>query len=248
VTSLNLGSAPFSATLEARPGMPYGQIVGYDFVYDAHGNKLVGTDGQYLQSAQVKPLGSILPEFTGGVSTTLSYKGLSLYALFDFQKGGHLFSLTNMWGTYDGTLAITAANGVRDSGLIVPGVKQTGTDAQGNPISDGTKNDVRVAAIDYYQNGSGNGYFGPQKQNVYDASFVKFRELRLMYALPAKLFANTPIRGISLGLIARNIAILKKNVPNIDPEVSTNSGNIQGFEGGAKPTERSIGFNVSVKF
>lgn len=248
VTSLNLGTAPFAATLEARPGMPYGQIVATDFVYDNHGNKIVGSDGQYLVSSTVKPLGSILPEFTGGVSTTLSYKGLSLYALFDFQKGGNLFSITNMWGSYDGTLASTAANNVRETGLIVPGVKQTGTDADGNPTSDGTKNDVRVAAIDYYQNGTGNGYFGPAKQNVYDASFVKFRELRLMYALPSKLFDRSPIRGISLGFIARNIAILKKNVPNIDPESATNSGNVQGFEGGAKPTERSMGFNISVKF
>ena len=156
-----------------------------------------------------------------------------------------------MWGQYDGTLAITAANNVRDSatgGLVLKGVNLTGYDAKGNPTTDGTANTTRISAIDYYQNGSGNGYFGPQKQNVYDASFVKFRELRLMYAIPSKFFEKTPIRGISFGIIARNIAILKKNVPNIDPEVSTNAGNIQGFEGGSKPTERSIGFNVSVKF
>ena len=252
ITSLNLGSAPFSATLEARPGMAYGQIVGYDYAYDAHGNKIVDpSDGNYVKAAQVSPLGSILPDFTGGVSTTLAFKGVSLYALFDFQKGGHIFSLTNMWGQYDGTLAITAANNVRDSatgGLVLKGVNLTGYDAKGNPTTDGTANTTRISAIDYYQNGSGNGYFGPQKQNVYDASFVKFRELRLMYAIPSKFFEKTPIRGISFGIIARNIAILKKNVPNIDPEVSTNAGNIQGFEGGSKPTERSIGFNVSVKF
>ncbi|MBS1595520.1 MAG: SusC/RagA family TonB-linked outer membrane protein [Bacteroidetes bacterium] len=255
VTSLNLGTAPFAATLEARPGMAYGQIVATDFVYDSHGNKIVGPDGQYLVSPNVKPLGSILPDFTGGVSTTLSYKGLSLYALFDFQKGGKLFSITNMWGQYDGTLAITAANNVRETGLIVPGVKQAldgaGNpilDSKGNPTSDGTPNDVRVSAIDYYQNGTGNGYFGPARQNVYDASFVKFRELRLMYQLPSKLFQNTPIKGVSIGIIGRNLAILKKNVPNVDPEAATNAGNVQGFEGGTKPTERSIGFSASVKF
>jgi hypothetical protein len=228
--------------------MAYGQIVGYDFAYDKNGNKIVDGNGNYVKTSQVQPLGSILPDYTGGVSTTLSYKGLSLYVLFDFQHGGHLFSMTNMWGTYDGTLAITAANGVREKGLVLPGVKLTGYDAQGNATSDGTKNTTSISAIDYYQNGSGNGYFGPQRVNVYDASFVKLREIRLMYALPAKIFERTPIRGISLGFVARNLAILMKNVPNIDPESATSTSNIQGFEGGAKPAERSMGFNVSVKF
>jgi TonB-linked SusC/RagA family outer membrane protein len=255
VTSLSLGEAPFSCTLEAREGMAYGQIVGYDFVYDSKGNKIVGPDGNYVKTSQVVPMGSILPDFTGGLSTTLAYKGLSLYVLFDFQKGGHLFSMTNMWGTYDGTLAPTAANGVRETGLVLSGVNQA-FDPSGNPIldskgnatSDGTKNTTNISAINYYQNGSGNGYYGPQRVNVYDASFVKLREVRLMYALPSKMFERSPIRGISFGLIARNLAILFKNVPNIDPEAASSTSNIQGFEGGAKPAERSIGFNVSVKF
>jgi hypothetical protein len=69
-----------------------------------------------------------------------------------------------MWGTYDGTLAITAANNVRDSatgGLVLKGVNLTGYDSKGNPTTDGTPNTTKISAIDYYQNGSGNGYFGP---------------------------------------------------------------------------------------
>jgi len=256
VNSLQLGSDGFGrATIEAIPGLPYGQIVGYDFVYDSKGNKIVGPDGNYLSTAATKPLGSILPAFTGGVSTTLEYKGLSLYTLFDFQKGGNIFSETNMWGEYDGTLAITAANGVRVNGLVAPGMAElvdgSGApilDSKGNIQSTGHANTVNISAINYYQNGSGNGFYGPTKQNVYDASFVKLREIKLMYALPSKLFANSPIRGISIGFIGRNLAILKKNVPNIDPEVANSTGNVQGIDGGVKPTERSMGFNFSVKF
>jgi hypothetical protein len=69
-----------------------------------------------------------------------------------------------------------------------------------------------------------------------------------MYAIPEKFFAKSPIRGISIGFVGRNLAILKKDVPNIDPESANTSGNLQGIEGGAKPTERSMGFNVQVKF
>jgi hypothetical protein len=163
--------------------------------------------------------------------------------------------MTNMWGAYDGTLAITAANSIRVNGLVVPGVVEavdgSGNpilDSKGNPTSSGVKNTTNISAIGFYQNGTGQSFSGPGSTNVYDASFVKLREIKLMYTLPSKLFENSPIRGISIGVVARNLAILKKNVPNIDPETANTTGNIQGIEGGVKPTERSMGFNLSVKF
>ena len=163
--------------------------------------------------------------------------------------------MTNMWGSYDGTLAITAANSIRVNGLVVPGVVEA-VDGSGNPILDkngnatssGVKNTTNISALAFYQNGSGQSFSGPGSTNVYDATFVKLREIKLMYALPAKLFANSPIRAISIGLVGRNLAILKKDIPNIDPESTATAGNVQGIEGGAKPTERSMGFNLSVKF
>jgi TonB-linked SusC/RagA family outer membrane protein len=256
VNSLTLSSDGFGVMqLEAIPGMAYGQIVTTDFVYDKNGNKIVDATGNYVKTAAPKAIGSILPDFTGGVSTTLAYKGLSLYVLVDYSKGGKIFSMTNMWGSYDGTLAITAANNIRVNGLVVPGVVEaldgSGNpilDKNGNPTSSGVKNTTNISAIGFYQNGSGQSFSGPGATNVYDASFVKLREIKLMYALPAKLFENSPVRGVSIGLVGRNLAILKKNIPNVDPETANTAGNVQGIEGGVKPTERSMGFNVSVKF
>ena len=256
VNSLTLGVDGFGVmALEAIPGKAYGQIVTTDYVYDNKGNKIVDLNGNYVKTATTQPVGSILPDFVGGVSTTLAYKGLSLYVLIDYSKGGKIFSMTNMWGSYDGTLAITAANSIRVNGLVVPGVVEavdgSGNpilDSKGNPASSGVKNTTNISAINFYQNGSGNSFGGPGVTNVYDATFVKLREIRLMYALPAKLFEKSPIRGISIGFVARNLAILKKTIPNIDPESANTAGNVQGIEGGVKPTERSMGFNFSVRF
>jgi TonB-linked SusC/RagA family outer membrane protein len=255
VSSLTLNQDGFGIMqVEAIPGLAYGQIVTTDYVYDKNGNKIVDLTGNYVKTAQEKPIGSILPEYVGGVSTTLAFKGLSLYVLIDYSKGGKIFSMTNMWGKYDGTLAITAANSIRVNGLVVPGVVEavdgTGApilDANGNPTSSGVKNTQNISAYNYYFNGSG-AFYGPGTTNVYDATFVKLREIKLMYAIPEKFFAKSPIRGISIGFVGRNLAILKKDVPNIDPESANTSGNLQGIEGGAKPTERSMGFNVQVKF
>lgn len=241
----------FGPTLEARVGEAYGTIMGYDFVYDANGNKI--TDGGiYVTTPEVVPLGSVLADFTGGFSSAFSYKGLSLFVLFDFQKGGALFSLSNMWGKYSGileeTTIETTINGVTDNirehGIIVDGVVGT-QDADGNWTSDGTPNaDVIDAQTHFFLN---QGYV-VHAADIYDASFLKFREARLTYTFPNKWFQKTTFRDLSLSLVGRNLAILSRNIPNVDPEAALSSGNVQGYEGGQLPTERSIGINLNVKF
>ena len=78
----------------------------------------------------------------------------------------------------------------------------------------------------------------------YDASFVKLREMRLDYSLPGDMVDGTPFSNVSIGVFGRNLAILHKNVPHIDPEVATSASNVQGFEGGQLPAERTIGVNL----
>ncbi|MBL0103872.1 MAG: SusC/RagA family TonB-linked outer membrane protein [Bacteroidetes bacterium] len=242
--SLLIQNAPFSATFQARPGMAYGQIVGYDYAYDANGNHIID-GGAYARTAKVQPLGSVLPNFTGGVSTWVSWKGFRLFGLIDFQDGGKIFSLTNTWGKYSGTLKETAENGIRENGIVLEGVVQTGVDAAGNPISDGTPNTTSIAAVDHFFLDGG---YVITAADVYDASFIKFRELSLTYSLPAKIFAKTAIQGLSISLVGRNLGILHKNVPNIDPEAAVSSGNVQGLEGAQLPTTRTYGVTLNIKF
>ncbi len=87
------------------------------------------------------------------------------------------------------------------------------------------------------------------ESSVYDASFVKWRELAVSYRLPNKFVENIGIDQLSFGVTARNLAILSKNVPHIDPESAFNSGTgNQGLEYAQIPSTRSIGFNLNVKF
>ncbi len=228
----------FGVTLEARPGQPLGTFYGFDFQYDDAGNKLVDDDGYYLRSETVQPLGTILPNFTGGVYTTLDYKNLSFYALVDFQDGGSLHSYSNQWGKYSGTLDGTVfdadGNDMRDpgyAGVVVEGVN----------ASTGAAN---TAAINPQAHFFYNQGYVIHAADQYDASFVKLREMRLDYNLPGDMVDGTPFSNVSLGIFGRNLAILHKNVPNIDPEVATSASNIQGFEGGQLPAERTIGVNL----
>jgi hypothetical protein len=68
----------------------------------------------------------------------------------------------------------------------------------------------------------------------------------LGYSLPSSLISKTPFTKISVSVVGRNLAILYKKVPHLDPEAAvTGSGNIQGYEGGAIPSLRSYGFNIA---
>ncbi|MBK6988316.1 MAG: hypothetical protein IPH33_08830 [Bacteroidetes bacterium] len=207
--SLQIQNAPFSATFQARPGMEYGQIVGYDYAYDANGNHIID-GGAYARTAKVQPLGSVLPNFTGGVSTWFEFKGFRLFGLIDFQDGGKIFSMTNMWGKYSGTLKETAEGGIRENGLILEGVNQTGVDASGNPISDGSPNTTSIAAVDHFFLDGG---YVITAADVYDASFVKFRELSLTYSLPKSYLLNLQFKEYQFHLSEETLRSFLKMFP-----------------------------------
>ena len=83
---------------------------------------------------------------------------------------------------------------------------------------------------------------------IYDASFIKMRQITLSYALPRQWLANTPIQGLTLSLEGRNLFFISRDVQNIDPESNYNNSNAQGLEYGTLATPRSYGVNLNVKF
>lgn len=230
VESVEIARAPFRVSLQGKIGETYGQIYGTDYVYDDHGNKKIGADGLYLAS-EVKALGSYLPDYNMGIRNSFRYKNLNIGVLIDMQKGGKYFSTTHMYGMYSGMLEETAANNIRETGLILDGVKE-----------DGTRNDQVISAIDWAK-----GYNSTvDRQNVFDADYVKLREITLGYDLPTKWLG--PFKGITLSLYARNLFTWNLAWKGMDPEMASyGSGNIQAIEGASLPSTRSYGMNVKFK-
>ncbi|MFV0220548.1 SusC/RagA family TonB-linked outer membrane protein [Empedobacter falsenii] len=244
LNSITLATAPFKAGVYAMVGERYGQIRGTDFIYDDQGNKVVGANGRYLSSG-VKNLGSVLPDYNMGFRNTFSYKGFTLSALIDVQKGGKYFSTTNMWGMYSGMLEATAANGVRENGIISEGV--TGTvkaNADGTYTVTNTAPNTRVVtASQYYKH----YYNGPTSQNVFDADYIKLRDVTLSYTFPEKW--RGPFANVVVSAFGRNLATWGLDNKDFDPEIATGgSGNIQGLEGGSLPATRSFGMNLKLQF
>ncbi|WP_224997431.1 SusC/RagA family TonB-linked outer membrane protein [Cesiribacter sp. SM1] len=242
--NLQIASFQSDVTLNAAVGEPYGTLRGSDFVY-VNGQPLV-EEGHYVFSDNSNNIiGDINPDWTGGLTNTLKYKGIGLDFLIDVQKGGDVYSLDMAYGLLTGIYEETAGlndlgNPVRNTleaggGVILPGVN-----------ADGTPNTTRIPVYKLTAWGSD---AAPSRQFVYDASYVKLRQLALTYSLPEKLMSRIGlIKGVDVSLVGRNLWIIHKNLPYADPEAGLSAGNIHGYQVGVYPTTRNIGFNIKVNF
>ncbi|MGX5817621.1 SusC/RagA family TonB-linked outer membrane protein [Chitinophaga lutea] len=232
------------ATLVAREGESYGQLLGYDFVYDNNGRKVIGANGAYLRTEQLRPIGSVLPDWQAGLQQQFTYKRFDAGFLVDARVGGKFFSQTYKVGMQTGMLKPTAENGIRENGLILDGVNGTVSFQPdgGYTVSNTKENTTRISAYDWAY-----GYStGPSTQSILDATFVKLREVTAGYTIP---FAKTStVRQIRVSAYGRNLWNIYTASKYIDPELTNSGGNIQGVEGGNLPIPATFGFNVQVKF
>ena len=252
-------------SIEARPGNPYGDIVGYAILRDDAGNKLVDEHGMYLKDSIPRVLGNINPDYTLSLLNNFSYKNFALTFLVDARIGGELFAGTNMYGYgYAGNFAETlegregwyaseaariaagmtpaewtATGGYMASGVYAPGTIINGVDVSGEP------NTTFVNPENYWDQFSSwtNEIHEPF---VYDASFVKLREVTLTWNLPQKWITRIKLKRASLSLYGKNLWIIWKAVPNIDPESFFTNGNGQGYELYSYPNKRSYGISLSI--
>ncbi|CAA7389620.1 SusC/RagA family TonB-linked outer membrane protein [Chryseobacterium fistulae] len=251
IENITLGSLQGGISINAPLNGDYGSIWGADFVYSPDGQKIVGSNGAYLITDNTNNnLGSFQADWMGGISNSFSYKNLSLSFLIDWKKGGKVFSLDQYYGygtgIYPDSVGLndlgnpirnTLANG---GGVILPGVMQ-------NPNQPGTyiPNTIR---LDKSQSSQVLSTDPPAAAFVYDASYVKLREVAITYNFSKEMLNSKVIQGLSISLIGNNLWIIHKNLPYADPESGLSSGNIQGYQSGPMPTTRNISFNVKVNF
>ena len=254
ITNLRLNPVGLQAcSINARVGEPYGTIQGNDYVY-LNGQRVIQSTGYYaITTTSDNVIGNINPDWTGGVLNAFSYKGVTLSALIDIQQGGDIFSLDQWYGQGTGLYPETVflndlGNPVRDpvgDNAATGGNPNSGGVVLEGVLADGSPNVRRVEGNNYRLFGWARN---PNSAFVYDASYVKLREVALTYEFPRSLMSKTFIYGASLSLIASNPWIIHKNLPYSDPEASQSSGNIQGWQSGVMPATRNFGFNLKLQF
>jgi len=250
----------------ATVGQPYGTLFGTAFVRNAAGDIIVKADGTPTISASKQVLGKFTPDWQGGITNNFAYKNINLSVLVDAHVGGKIYSNTNRTGTYTGVLASTLpGRGTENGGIsyYYPGnvtsakavqIAAGGT-APGNAtvyddgmifkgvLADGTANSTILPSQQYYK-----GFTNADEAFVYSATYVKLREIKLGYTLPEAWIKSTGLQSATVSVVGRNLLIIHKEVPNIDPETAFNTGNGQGLEDLTLPGVRTFGFNINLKF
>ena len=220
----------------------WGQLRGAAIARNENGQPIINPSTGLYEVEQNQYFGSVLPDWTGGLINSFTYKNVSLTAAIDFQKGGQFFTLTEQWGENSGLLAETVGLNDRGTPKRDPvseggGVHVTGVDAQGNPV------DTYVSAYEYYHQWSDNYIADPF---IHPRDYIKLRSLNLSYRLPQSWVGNY-VNSATIGFVANNlwmIAVHPENEHGFDPsELAQTWG-----ENGQLPGTRSYGVNVKVTF
>jgi TonB-linked SusC/RagA family outer membrane protein len=209
------------AYIQQIVGKPAQQIIAASPALDDKGNIIINpvTAAPDPSLSVPKDYGSAVDPWALGITNTFRYGHFNLSFLIDGKFGGKLFSNTNFVAYIQGL-----------SKLTLPGRGQTF----------GTEGDYPAT---YY----GNWANADQGLFLYDASFIKLRQVIFGYDFPVKMFHNK-IHGLRLSVVARNVATLMKHTPNIDPETNYSASIYsQGLESASVPYSRTIGLNLNIK-
>ncbi|OYY99494.1 MAG: SusC/RagA family protein [Sphingobacteriia bacterium 28-36-52] len=256
----NLVMASRSVSIEARVGERMGDMYGIGFArvqntnpngayYDGTGKfvgQMVFSNGRPVRTTERIKLGNYNPDWLAGINNTFTYKNFKLGFLFDIRMGGEVYSHTQTVGREGGIIVETLEGRADGYDLTKPG---NGVIGNGVMVVNGqfVPNDVKRTAREWHTAYTGGRAIA--EGVMYDASFVKLRELQIGFNFPTQVLKNTPFKAATLSFVGRNLA-LWSNVPHVDPEVMSYTGGtaLPGIEYMSIPSSRSYGVNLSLKF
>lgn len=225
--------------IEARPGQPYGDIVGFAFRRTDDGKLLLNSNGEVQAAAERSVLGNIQPKWLAGLTNTISFKGFVLSALVDIRNGGHVYSATalDQYGRGTGKFTENGDNLIED-GVIANG-------------SGGYDKSTKVLKRQSYYGMK--SWAGAREPVVISASYVAMREVTLGYNFKSSLLSKIKFTSARLSVVGRNLFYFHRaplfEIMGISPEGSfAPTATAQGYESSGVPSTRSVGFNLSLGF
>ena len=206
-----------------------------------------GNDAVYMRAVEGLPMGvqdtgkNVNADWTGGINTSLWYKGISLSAQLDIRKGGYMFSRSKNLMQFTGNGEATLYNDRRP--FVIPN----------SVYEDGTENVTPIYLGDSSYQDWFNNYGANEGGEFYliDRSYVKLRNITLGYQLPKSIVSKLYLSDITLSVFCNNVFTwTHKGNRYIDPEVSSFGNDLEGMFGEmySNPACRTFGFNVGLKF
>jgi len=221
-------------------GDEYGQIYGNAYLRDAKGSLILTAAGLPQATSDVQKIGNPNPKWLGGMTNTLTYKGLSLSFLMEYKKGGQVYSRN---------VADIERNGVAKETAEFPRYDAAGV-LQKPYLFNGTvgssQNNVYVSAEQYWGN---NGKFVAAEGYIFETTWFRVREASIGYKLPSSLLNKTPFGVAELSIFGRNLYLNCPHYPHLDPEQNAlGISNAQGLEFNALPQTRTMGIDLKLSF
>ncbi|WP_236979552.1 SusC/RagA family TonB-linked outer membrane protein [Membranihabitans maritimus] len=246
IDQLELGG--FRVTLVAQPGEEYPSLRGWGYLRDPASGEVVvdhrtqlpngNTNPRYgmpLRSTEQVILGSAQPDFEIGFGNQLSFKNITISMQLDWRQGGKVSSGYNRLGKLYGVLSETENRESTD--YIFPG-KKGYYGENGNIIIEGD-NDIAIArGWEFFRRNQDQ----ISESNVYDATFLRLRELKITYDLPKKWTESSFAKSASFYLIGRNLW-LNASMPHFDPEMFNQS---EGESYNTYPQTKSFGGGIRI--
>ncbi len=248
------------ATLEARVGERMGAIYGPGFERvqsgPMKGDIIIGANGDPVKTTSPIYLGNFNSDWTAGILNDFAYKGFYARALFDVRQGGIFISRFYNKAMGAGQLEETAIErGAREPGTEYDGLyyhagaadNGDGTYSPNRTSTDGTASEgiYGTTARNYYKRYHDHN----SESQVFDASYIKLREVAIGYNLPNSLMGSLPFRDVRISVSGRNLKLWTDN-PHFDPEgavATTGGGLIPGFENMSLPSTKSWGVNINFR-
>jgi len=231
--SVIIGAGDAVYLIKVDEGSSYGDVYVRGWAKDVKGRRLIDAEGlPTLTDGTDVFVGNFNPNYMLGVSSTFTYKDLSLSVLIDHRQGGVVIGGTQALIDADGHSKQSLRG--REGGIVLPGV-----------MEDGSPNTTAVESQKFF--GLVGGRYPIGEFYSYAGTNTRLRELVLSFRLPAGWFTRTTfVKKAEVSAVGRNLFFFHRVAP-IDPEI-TRGVDGGGLEYAALPSTRTYGLNLNVSF
>jgi TonB-linked SusC/RagA family outer membrane protein len=242
--NFNATGNEFLGQIRYTVGLPMNQLYTRTYLRNDKGDIVVNNNGRLLASPNYVPVGSSIPKYTGGWTNNFTYKNLTLGVFVDYKFGGTVLSSTalNM-----------LRQGLSKASLVGRREGETGINSSNFPAvyqGSGAPNTNNVTDLQGFYADYRNLQIGDPF--IFKSDFVKLRNISLAYNLTSLLQRSSYLKffkGLAVSGSVRNVAILYKDLPGLDPEAIQSSGDVRsGYENAALPTTRNYNITLNLKF
>lgn len=276
VTRYQLGTGSIETDAWATEGGSYGDIYSSAaFKRDEiTGEKLLNSSGGWIRSGTSEKIGSMQPDFLGGFTSNLQWKGFNLGIVIDARFGGDILSASYNYGMSSGRLMSSLPGRTEELGGLKR-ILDDGRTVYDGMIPDGifepnatvehNKTQINIGGMSYreaYEKGyvkpiSAYSYYanmydwgnGIREASIHKLSWVALREISLNWEIPSNWINKAFIKRANLGFVVRNVGYLYNSLPdNIHPEGLKSNYSYEYVEAGGNVFSRNYGVKLSLNF